>query len=244
MAFIQVDNLVKQYGNSAALVTAVRGISLVIQKGELISIMGESGSGKSTLLSMMGALNSPTSGKYLVDETDVYGLGQEERADFRRESLGFVFQSFHLIPYLTVRENVMLPLATERGKGTKKRALADEALARVGLAGKGDRLPAQTSGGEQERVAIARAIVNHPSILFADEPTGNLDSKTTREIMELLKRLNEDGMTIIMVTHNPECAQFAKRILRMADGLLSYEDRLSGPWVLREGSNAQRIRAS
>lgn len=149
MAFIQVDNLVKTYGDSAASVTAVRGISLTIESGELISIMGESGSGKSTLLSMLGALNSPTSGKYLVGEIDVYRLGQEERADFRRNSLGFVFQSFHLIPYLTVRENVMLPLATGGEKGTKKRALADEALTRVGLAGKGDRLPAQISGGNR-----------------------------------------------------------------------------------------------
>ena len=241
MAFIQVDNLVKKYGDSAASVTAVRGISLAIENGELISIMGESGSGKSTLLSMMGALSSPTSGKYLVDEIDVYGLGQEERADFRRNSLGFVFQSFHLIPYLTVRENVMLPLATRREKGTKKRALADEALTRVGLAGKGDRLPAQISGGEQERVAIARATVNHPSILLADEPTGNLDSKTTREIMELLKRLNEDGMTVLMVTHNSECARYAGRILRIADGLLSSEERPGGAAVFQEGVNGSAV---
>ncbi len=241
MAFIQVDNLVKKYGDSAASVTAVRGISLAIENGELISIMGESGSGKSTLLSMMGALNSPTSGKYIVGEIDVYGLGQEERADFRRNSLGFVFQSFHLIPYLTVRENVMLPLATGREKGTKKRALADEALTRVGLAGKGDRLPAQISGGEQERVAIARATVNHPSILLADEPTGNLDSKTTREIMELLKRLNEDGMTILMVTHNSECARYAGRILRIADGLLSSEERPGGSAVFQEGGNGSAV---
>ena len=241
MAFIQVDNLVKRYGDSAASVIAVRGISLAIENGELISIMGESGSGKSTLLSMMGALNSPTSGKYIVGEIDVYGLGQEERADFRRNSLGFVFQSFHLIPYLTVRENVMLPLATRREKGTKKRALADEALTRVGLAGKGDRLPAQISGGEQERVAIARATVNHPSILLADEPTGNLDSKTTREIMELLKRLNEDGMTILMVTHNPECARYAGRILRIADGLLSSEERPGGSAIFQEEGNGSAV---
>ncbi len=224
MAFIQVENLVKQYGDSAASVTAVRGISLAIQKGELVAIMGESGSGKSTLLTMMGALNRPTSGKYLVNEVDVYRLGQEERADFRRKSLGFIFQSFHLIPYLTVRENVMLPLATGKEKAMKKRTSADQALARVGLAEKGDRLPSQISGGEQERVAIARAIVNHPSILLADEPTGNLDSKTTGEIMALLKSLNSEGMTILMVTHNPDCAQYAGRILRLADGLLLREE--------------------
>ncbi len=215
---IQVDDLVKQYGNGETGVVAVQGIRFEIQSGELIAIMGESGSGKSTLLSMMGALNTPTSGKYCVEEIDVYALGQEERADFRRKYLGFVFQSFHLIPYLTVQENVMLPLAPVKMKGKIKRAMADEAIARVGLAGKGHRLPSQISGGEQERVAIARAIVNHPPILLADEPTGNLDTKTGREIMDLLQALNAEGMTIVMVTHNPENAQFAHRIIQLKDG--------------------------
>ncbi len=222
---IQVDDLVKQYGNGETGVVAVQGIRFEIQSGELIAIMGESGSGKSTLLAMMGALNTPTSGKYHVDEIDVYALGQEERADFRRKYLGFVFQSFHLIPYLTVQENVMLPLAPVKMKGKIKRAMADEAIARVGLAGKGHRLPSQISGGEQERVAIARAIVNHPPILLADEPTGNLDTKTGQEIMKLLQALNAGGMTIVMVTHNPECAQYAGRILRLSDGLLASEER-------------------
>jgi putative ABC transport system ATP-binding protein len=199
-------------------VVAVQGIRFEIQSGELIAIMGESGSGKSTLLSMMGALNTPTSGKYCVEEIEVYSLGHEERADFRRKYLGFVFQSFHLIPYLTVQENVMLPLAPVKMKGKIKRAMADEAIARVGLAGKGHRLPSQISGGEQERVAIARAIVNHPPILLADEPTGNLDTKTSREIMALLQTLNAEGMTIVMVTHNPENAQFAHRIIQLKDG--------------------------
>jgi putative ABC transport system ATP-binding protein len=219
---IQVDDLVKQYGNGEAAVMAVRGIRFEIQSGELIAIMGESGSGKSTLLSMMGALNTPTSGKYCVEEIDVYTLGQEERADFRRKYLGFVFQSFHLIPYLTVQENVMLPLAPVKMKGKIKRAMADEAIARVGLAGKGHRLPSQISGGEQERVAIARAIVNHPPILLADEPTGNLDTKTGREIMDLLQTLNAEGMTSVMVTHNPENAQFAHRIIQLKDGQIQY----------------------
>lgn len=215
---IQVDDLVKQYGNGETGVVAVQGIRFEIQSGELIAIMGESGSGKSTLLAMMGALNTPTSGKYHVDEIDVYALGQEERADFRRKYLGFVFQSFHLIPYLTVQENVMLPLAPVKMKGKIKRAMADEAIARVGLAGKGHRLPSQISGGEQERVAIARAIVNHPPILLADEPTGNLDTKTGREIMDLLQTLNAEGMTIVMVTHNPENTRFAHRIIQLKDG--------------------------
>jgi putative ABC transport system ATP-binding protein len=224
MSTIQVDHLTKQYGDGEAAVLAVRDIHFNIASGEWIAIMGESGSGKSTLLTVMGALNSPSQGKYRVDNIDVYALGQEERADFRRNTLGFVFQSFHLIPYLTVRENVMLPLTPVRIKEKEKRARADEALGRVGLAAKGNRLPSQISGGEQERAAIARALVNKPPILLADEPTGNLDTKTTREVMNLLKELNSDGMTIIMVTHNPECAQYAGRILRLSDGLLMVEE--------------------
>jgi putative ABC transport system ATP-binding protein len=225
MSTIRVNNLVKRYGSGETAVLAVRGISFEVQSGEIIAIMGESGSGKSTLLSMMGALNSPTSGEYRVGEIDVYALHQEERADFRRTYLGFVFQSFHLIPYLTVRENVMLPLAPVKMRGKQKRAMAEDALSRVGLGGKGHRLPSQISGGEQERVAIARAVVNRPSILLADEPTGNLDTKTTREIMNLLRDLNSDGMTIVMVTHNPECAQGAGKILRLSDGFLVDENR-------------------
>jgi len=146
-----------------------------------------------------------------VSDIDVYLLSQEQRADFRRKYLGFVFQSFHLVPYLTVRENVMLPLAPVKMKGKEKREMAEEALARMGLAGKGGRLPSQISGGEQERVAIARAVVNRPPVLLADEPTGNLDTKTTREVMALLQKLNSEGMTIIMVTHNPECAEHAEK---------------------------------
>jgi putative ABC transport system ATP-binding protein len=218
MGYVRVDNLVKQYGNGESAVQAVKGIDFKIQAGEMVAIMGESGSGKSTLLSMLGALNTPTSGKYIVDEIDVYALGQDERADFRKNFLGFVFQSFHLVSYLTVSENVMLPLVTAKRNGKDKRALAEEALARVGLGGKGKRLPNQISGGEQERVAIARAIVNKPPILLADEPTGNLDTKTSEEIMLLLKGLNADGMTVIMVTHNPMNAQFAHRIIQLKDG--------------------------
>jgi putative ABC transport system ATP-binding protein len=220
MSTIQVEDLTKQYGNGDATVLAIRDMNFGVASGEWIAIMGESGSGKSTLLTVMGALNSPAGGKYWVDKIDVYALGQEERADFRRNYLGFVFQSFHLIPYLTVRENVALPLTPVRVKEKEKRAMADRALDRVGLAAKGHRLPSQISGGEQERVAIARALVNKPPILLADEPTGNLDTKTTREVMNLLKELNSDGMTIIMVTHNHECARYAGRVLRLSDGRL------------------------
>jgi len=223
------DNLVKHYGSGDAAVCAVRGMSFQVDTGEFVGIMGESGSGKSTLLSMLGAMNAPTSGMYLVDDIDVYRIGREQRADFRREFLGFVFQSFHLLPYLTLAENVMLPLAIVRADGKRKRAMAEDALDRVGLTGKAERLPGQISGGEKERVAIARAIVNEPPILLADEPTGNLDTKTTKEIMGLLSQLNEDGMTIIMVTHSPDCACYAQRILRVSDGLLTRDDGFVPP---------------
>ena len=228
MSYIHAENLVKQYGTADAAVMAVGGMSFRIKMGEFVAVMGESGSGKSTLLSMMGALNTPTSGEYSVDGLEVYKLGQDQRADFRREFLGFVFQSFHLVPYLTLLENVMLPLAIVKMSSKKKRALAEDALLRVGLNGKSHRLPGQTSGGEQERVAIARAIVNEPPILFADEPSGNLDTKTTREVMDLLKNLNEEGMTIVMVTHSPECAGYARRMLRISDGLLVEDVPLNG----------------
>ncbi|MBF0496303.1 MAG: ABC transporter ATP-binding protein [Deltaproteobacteria bacterium] len=224
MSYIRAENLMKIYGQGEAAVTALRDVSFGLESGDFISIMGESGSGKSTMLSIMGALNTPSSGKFLVEDIDVYALKQEQRADFRREFVGFIFQSFNLIPYLTVVENVMLPLTTLNIKSSKKRVLALDALGRVGLSNKADRLPSQISGGEQERVAIARAIVNQPPMLLADEPTGNLDSKTGAEIMDLLRQLNEQGMTVIMVTHNIECARYARRLLRMADGMMHEED--------------------
>jgi len=220
MTYIIAENLVKHYQNGFAPVRAISGINFEIHAGEFVAIMGESGAGKSTLLSIMGAMNAPTSGSLRVDDIDIYRLGPDQRADFRREFLGFVFQSFHLIPYLTVIENVMLPLTTARKSGREKQAMAEEALISVGLQDKGHRLPSQISGGEKERAAIARAIVNHPRVLLADEPTGNLDSKTTREIMKLLQRLNSEDMTIIMVTHSHECAGFTRRILQLYDGRL------------------------
>jgi len=228
MSYIRAEHLTKQYGSGDAAVMAIRGMSFEIQMGEFVAVMGESGSGKSTLLSVLGALNTPTAGNYVVDGLEVYDLGQDQRADFRREFLGFVFQSFHLVPYLTLLENVMLPLATVKMSSKKKRALAEDALLRVGLNGKSHRLPGQTSGGEQERAAIARAIVNEPPLLLADEPSGNLDTKTTRVVMDLLQSLNEEGMTIVMVTHSPECAGYARRMLRISDGLLVEDVPLNG----------------
>jgi putative ABC transport system ATP-binding protein len=220
MSYITAENLKKTYGSGEAIVTAVSDISFKIEPGEFIGVMGESGAGKSTLLSIMGAMNAPTSGQFVVDDIDVYSLTQEKQADFRREFLGFIFQSFHLVPYLTVFENVMLPLTIIKASRKHKRALVENALSQVGLLDKADRLPNQISGGEKERVAIARAVVNEPPVLLADEPTGNLDSKTSAEIMKLLQRLNADGMTIIMVTHSSECAQYARRLMQVADGRL------------------------
>jgi putative ABC transport system ATP-binding protein len=168
----------------------------------------------------MGAMNAPTSGRFVVDDIDIYGLSLERQADFRREFLGFIFQSFHLVPYLTVFENVMLPQTIVKASRQHKRDLVENALSQVGLLDKADRLPNQISGGEKERVAIARAVVNEPPVLLADEPTGNLDSKTSTEIMKLLQRLNSEGMTIIMVTHSSECAQYARRLMQVSDGRL------------------------
>jgi putative ABC transport system ATP-binding protein len=224
MKRIHAEQIEKRYGEGDAMVVALQEASFDIAAGEFVAIMGESGSGKSTLLSIVGSLNTPTSGRLTVDDVDVYALGHDERADFRRESIGFVFQNFHLIPYLTLLENVMLPLATVKESRSRKRAMAIEALERVALSEKAGRLPSQISGGEQERVAIARAIVNRPPIILADEPTGNLDSGTGRQIMKLINDLNNEGMTIIMVTHNADYATYAHRVLRVSDGVLLTEN--------------------
>ncbi len=220
MSYIVAEGLLKEYGNGNSVVTAIADISFSIKSGEFVGIMGESGAGKSTLLSVLGAMNPPTSGRYLIDDIDVYSLQQEQQADFRREFLGFVFQSFHLVPYLTVVENVMLPLTTVKAGRREKLDMARDVLSNVGLNGKANRLPGQISGGEKERVAIARAIVNAPPVLLADEPTGNLDSKTTRDVMTLLQQLSFDGITIIMVTHSALCAEYAQKIFHLSDGRL------------------------
>jgi putative ABC transport system ATP-binding protein len=225
MSYIIAEHLCKSFGSGATAVHAVSDLSFRIAPGEFVAIMGESGAGKSTLLGVLGAMNAPSTGRLQVDGIDVYALGQDRLADFRREYLGFVFQSFHLVPYLTVIENVMLPLAVSPKSGSEKRRLAAEALAQVGLAGKAKRLPGEISGGEKERVAVARAIVNEPPVLLADEPTGNLDSGNSREIMRMFQRLNDSGMTMIMVTHSAECAGYAERILQLSDGRLTADRR-------------------
>ena len=215
---IEIKDLGKTYTSGKNLVTAIERMDFFIDDKEFVTIMGQSGSGKSTLLSTLGALNRPSSGKVFVDSLDLYSLSNEQRADFRSEYMGFIFQSFQLIPYLTVLENIKLPMAVTGRTKKEKHHMAMEVIERVGLKEKSDRLPDQLSGGEQERVAIARAIVNKPPIILADEPTGNLDSETAKEIMELLKSLNQDGHTIIMVTHNAQMEKFASRTIRVRDG--------------------------
>jgi len=226
MSFIECENITKIYGAGESSIQAVGNMSFRIDPGEFVAVMGESGSGKSTLLSILGAMNSPSQGRYSVDDIDVYALSGEQRADFRGEYLGFVFQSFHLIPYLSVLENVMLPLATKAKSRREKKAMAMEALSRMGMENKAERLPQQISGGEMERTAIARAIVNQPPVLLADEPTGNLDSRNAKVVMELFGRLHRSGTTIIMVTHSAGCAQYAQRMLRLSDGRLLAAERI------------------
>jgi len=218
MSLIEIKKLNKTYKSGEECVLALCDVDLNIEKGEFISVMGPSGSGKSTLLTILGGLNHPTTGDVLVDDIPIYRLPLEKLADFRREYLGFIFQSFQLIPYLTVVENVMLPLSITQRTNREQMKMAEEILERIGLRGKGKRLPDQLSGGEQERVAIARALVNSPPILMADEPTGNLDSKTGKEIMDLFKSLNKEGQTIVMVTHNPENTSFSTRTISLRDG--------------------------
>lgn len=218
---IEVRQVGKDYQSGESTVQAIKEMSLYIDDGEFVSIMGQSGSGKSTLLSILGGLNHPTRGRMLLDSLDIYELSSEQRADLRSEYIGVIFQSFQLIPYLTVLENVKLPMAITGKKAKIQDKMARDVLNRVGLANKADRLPDQLSGGEQERVAIARAIVNKPPILLADEPTGNLDSTTADEIMNLLKELNAEGQTIIMVTHNPEACKHTARTIQVKDGSCS-----------------------
>ncbi|MBM2840606.1 MAG: transporter related protein [Bacteroidetes bacterium] len=239
MSLIQVSNLHKVYNTGRERVHALGGISFEISQGEFIAIIGPSGSGKSTLLALLGGLSHPAEGKVIVDEIDVYSLPVERLADFRREYLGFVFQSFQLIPYLTIIENVMLPLAVSSLSRGEKRGMAREIIEKVGLRSKELRLPDELSGGEQQRVAIARALVNGPPIVLADEPTGNLDSATSEEIMELLGSLTARGHTIVIVTHNPENLKYVRRCIRLRDGTVRKSD-LTRPTNVAASSVAER----
>ena len=235
---IQLRNIVKVYGEGGLAFKALKGFDLDIAQGDFVAIMGPSGSGKSTAMNTLGCLDRPTSGEYLFKGVHVEGLDRDERARLRRRYFGFVFQGFHLLPRTTAQENVELPLLY-RGEGAAQRkAAAAQALEAVGLKGWEHHTPAELSGGQQQRVAIARAIVSQPTVLLADEPTGNLDTQRSEEIMELLWRLNhEQGITVLMVTHEPEMAAYARRIVRFKDGLLD-TDTPNAPWMLRAAAPA------
>lgn len=225
MEVLKLEHIKKCYNQNELSVTALKDINLTVNKGEFLSIMGASGSGKSTMLNILGCLDRPTEGSYYLDGQDVARLQDEQLADIRNQKIGFVFQSFNLLPKLTAQENVELPMVYA-GAGRKERQeKAIAALEKVGLAGRVRHKPNELSGGQRQRVAIARALVNAPSILMADEPTGNLDSRSTVEIMEIFQGLNDDGTTIVMVTHEPEVAQFTKRIALFRDGQIR-EDTL------------------
>ena len=218
MSLVELHSVSKTYNHSVAPVCALADATLQVGEREFVALMGPSGSGKSTILSIVGAMNPPTTGRVAVDGLDIYGLSVEKLADFRREYLGFVFQQLFLMPYLTALENVMLPLAAARIANRQQREMAADALSQVGLGDKNRRLPRDLSGGEQQRVAIARAIVNGPALLLADEPTGCLDGRTGREIIDLFDQLRDDGLTVFLVTHDAAVAARADRIVHVEDG--------------------------
>jgi putative ABC transport system ATP-binding protein len=216
---IQISGVTKIYSMGANQVFALRGVDLAVQPGELIAVMGSSGSGKSTLMNILGALDVPTAGTYDLDGIRVNGMSKNQLADLRNQKLGFVFQGFNLLARTSALDNVELPLLYDRsGQKRDTRALAAEALRRVGLGERMDHHPSELSGGQQQRVAIARALVTQPTLLLADEPTGNLDSRTSMEVMALFQELNDQGITILLVTHEPDVARYAKRIVEVRDG--------------------------
>jgi putative ABC transport system ATP-binding protein len=228
MSFIKLEDVSMAYGANGTGVSALDGVSVEIARGEYAVITGESGAGKSTLLCILGGLQLPTAGRITIDGIGLAGLRPDALADFRGKTIGFVFQAYHLLPYLTARENVMVPMAPEPGSTRDKRARADALLASVGLAGKEGRLPSELSGGECQRVAIARALLHDPPILLADEPTGNLDSETGDQILDLFARLHAGGKTILVVTHNRANIARGTRSIRLRDGRVG-EDRPVAP---------------
>ena len=226
-SLIELQGIAKTYGRGDAVFHALRGVDLRIDRGEFVAIMGPSGSGKSTLMNLLGCLDTPTAGSYLFNGIAIEALSKDQRSLIRRHALGFVFQGFNLLARTSALENVELPLLYRGVPAGQRREMAREALASVGMANKMRNTPAELSGGQQQRVAIARAIVTSPATLFADEPTGNLDSKTTVEIMELLCKLNSDrGISIIMVTHEDDVAASAKRVVRVKDGLIASDEKI------------------
>jgi len=227
---IEIRDLTRVYGTGETAVHALRGINLTVEKGEFVAVMGPSGSGKSTLMNILGCLDRPTSGTYVLDGEDVSRLGRNQLAGVRNRKIGFVFQSYNLLPRLTAARNVMLPLLYNSHQRLSDEECYRRAVAVLESVGLGDRIhhkPNQLSGGQQQRVAIARALVNNPSIILADEPTGNLDTKSSHEIMALLQQLHQQGATIVMVTHEPDIGDYAERVLHLLDGQIA-SDRLNG----------------
>ncbi|HUL11294.1 MAG TPA: ABC transporter ATP-binding protein [Methylococcaceae bacterium] len=233
---IQVRDLVKVYSLGEVEVQALRSVSLSVGRGEFVAIMGASGSGKSTFMNILGFLDRPTSGQYLLEGIDGQNLSMDELAEIRNRKIGFVFQGFNLLSRTSALENVELPLVYAGAPTAKRKEMAQRALSEVNLKGREHHHPSQLSGGEQQRVAIARALVNQPSILLADEPTGNLDSKTSVEIMSIFQRLNQEkGITIIMITHEPDIAAFAKRNILFRDGGIVDDHKNSVPAAAASG---------
>jgi len=233
---IQVQDLAKIYQFGEVEVHALRGVSLSIQRGEFVAIMGPSGSGKSTFMNILGFLDQPTHGQYFLEGVSGERLSRDELAEIRNRKIGFVFQGFNLLARTSALENVQLPMIYARTSTHQRRESAQKALSEVGLAGREHHHPTQLSGGEQQRVAIARALVNQPSIILADEPTGNLDSKTSVEIMTIFQRLNQDlGITVIMITHEPDIALYAKRDIHFRDGRVVEDRENLSPLIAKEG---------
>jgi putative ABC transport system ATP-binding protein len=230
-SIVRLIDVHKTYRTGEMEVHAVQGVSIEIRRGELVALMGASGSGKSTLMNILGCLDRPTMGHYILDGADVSGLDRDRLADIRNRKIGFVFQNFNLLPRTSARENVELPLVYSARQLTNAefRERADRVLASVGLAGREDHYPSQLSGGQQQRVAIARALINQPEVLLADEPTGNLDSRTSVEIMAIFQQLNQRGITVIMVTHEPDIAAYAKRNVMMRDGVILDDHPVAQP---------------
>lgn len=235
---IQIEDITKVYATGKTEVHALCSVDLEVERGEMLAIMGASGSGKSTLMNILGCLDCPTTGVYLLDGIRADGLSKNQLADIRNQKIGFVFQGFNLLARTTALDNVELPLLYDRGgKELRTRELAAEALERVGLGDRLDHEPSELSGGQQQRVAIARALVTAPSILLADEPTGNLDSRTSIEVLALFQDLNNQGITVLVVTHEPEIAKYAKRIIELRDGRIIRDeqvfDRGAAAWDLQ-----------